>query len=194
MENNYVKFVIVIICFIIAVSPKKSASGKRDAVLLAAALGFTLAADFFLVLAQNYRIGILVFCFAHLAYILRFGGKKMLAFAPIAIFAPAVYFAVSHNALNGIALIYAQLFILSYTSMVISIKKRKYPFENNVLIVAGMTLFVLCDISVLIWNLSEGSGNAHGFAIIAFNAIWLFYVPAQICLAMSAIDFRTGIQ
>jgi hypothetical protein len=71
--------------------------------------------------------------------------------------------------------------------------KRRQARVNNVLSRLGMSLFVLCDVNVLLWNLRE---DAHLTAIPEQTGIlmWTFYLPAQTMLALSAHDFEGPIE
>jgi len=53
-----------------------------------------------------------------------------------------------------------------------------------------MTAFVLCDVNVAILNLGN-MGFITNAEVVSFAgaAIWLFYTPSQICLALSGHNF-----
>lgn len=192
-DMNILKFTAIIICFIIAVSNSRHALDKRDGRLLILGLLFTVFADFFLVIVFEYHIGVVFFCIVQIFYIQRFSSIKILRIVPLVLIIPAVFYAIQRDLLITLALIYAQLFLLSYALMILKLRKGGYPAPNNLLIFLGMTLFVMCDISVAVWNLGRMgvilNEDVHNFASAA---IWLFYTPAQVCLAISALDFAKG--
>ena len=192
-EMGILKFLAIIICFFIAAAGNKHALDKKDSRLLVLALMFTVFADFFLVIAFRYHIGLILFCAVQTLYIRRFGTKKILRFLPLALIIPIVFYATQKDLLVTLALIYTQLFLLSYTLMICALRKGRYPTPNNLLIFLGMTLFVMCDISVAIWNLGRmGIITNEVVFNFASAAIWLFYTPSQVCLAISALDFSKG--
>jgi len=189
MTNDFIKFTAIIICFGIAATGRDRLS-RRDYMLLTSALAATVVADFFLVIIYNYIVGVAVFCIAHVLYNIRFGGIRRLKILPFALIAPAIFLAFHGDILVAIALLYAQLFILSYAAMIQSLRKKTFPVTNNILIFIGMTAFVLCDICVAIWNLGSWGVITNAYITsLAHAAIWLFYTPAQICLALSGRRF-----
>jgi hypothetical protein len=195
MTNDLIKFTAIIICFGIAATGRNTL-GRRDYVLLTAALAATVIADFFLVITLDYVIGVAFFCAVQVFYNMRFGGTARLKILPLTLIAPAVFFAIAGDILVTIALVYAQLFLLSYAAMIGALRKKAFPAPNSILIIIGMTAFVLCDICVAIWNLGRWDiiTNAD-LTSLANTAIWLFYTPAQICLALSSrkfTDIRRG--
>jgi len=191
ISNNVLKFALIGICLLIALLSRKDALSRRDWVFLLCALLFTLGADFFLLVHRNYPLGVTVFWGAHIFYSLRFGTKNTWKFFFLALPLPVILLIVSGNLLLAAASVYAVLFIISYTSMVFAVKRKKYPQTNSVLIFAGMTLFVLCDIFVVIFNLGMMGFASFAVTEFAVDAIWLFYAPAKLCLAFSAMKFET---
>ncbi|MDR2183560.1 MAG: lysoplasmalogenase family protein [Clostridiales bacterium] len=189
MTNELVKFTAIVICFVIAATGRDTVS-RRDYVLVTAALAATVTADFFLVIINDDIIGVAFFCIVQVLYNMRFGGTARLKVLPFALAAPAVFFAVTGNILVAVALVYAQLFVLSYAAMLAALRKRAFSATGSILIFIGMTAFMLCDICVAIWNLSLWGviENAYG-ANLAYAAIWLFYTPGQVCLALSSRRF-----
>jgi len=61
---------------------------------------------------------------------------------------------------------------------------RKYPSPNNVMVILGMVLFMMCDIFVGIHYTQDWlSYEAREFV---FRAIWICYFPSQALLSSSA--------
>jgi hypothetical protein len=79
-------------------------------------------------------------------------------------------------------------YTLLIVSATIAAYRRRQARANNILSRLGMTLFLLCDVNVLLWNLQR---VADMTAIPAWTGtlIWTFYLPAQTMLALSAYDF-----
>jgi len=189
MTNDFIKFIAIIICLGIAVAGMRALS-RRDYGLLVAAMAATAIADFFLVVVYDYVIGVVAFCGVQVFYNLRFGGNRRLVVLPFTLAAPAVYLAIFGDLLVAVAILYAQLFLLAYVAMIGALRRRELPATNAVLVFIGMTAFVLCDINVAIWNLGRwGIIDNSQLVQLAHGAIWLFYTPAQVCLALSARAF-----
>ena len=189
MTNDFIKFTAILICFGIAVMGRDWLN-RRDYTLLTAAMAATVAADFFLVVIYDYIVGVAFFCAVQVLYNIRFGGVSRLKILPITLVAPAVFITFHGDALVAIALLYAQLFLLSYAAMLQTLRRKTMPITNSILIFIGMTAFVLCDICVAIWNLGRWDITTNTNAVnFAHAAIWLFYTPAQICLALSGRNF-----
>jgi len=194
MENNIVKFTIIVICFIMAAT-NRDGLNKRDRRLLTAAMAATLAADFFLVLIFAYLPGLVFFCAVQMVYAVRCSGKRILLFMPAVLVIPVVFFAYADDILITLAITYAQLFIISYACMIKALWRGRFPKPNSVLIFVGMTLFVLCDVNVALWNLGHmGFITNHQVINFASGAMWLFYAPSQVCLALSGIKFQRDKQ
>ena len=191
MTNDFIKFTAILICFVIAATGRDWLS-KRDYVLLTAAMAATVIADFFLVVIYDYVIGVAFFCAVQVLYIMRFGGISRLRILPLTLVFPFAFITFHGDALVAIALLYAQLFLFSYVSMLQTIRKKTLPTTSNILIFIGMTAFVLCDICVAIWNLGRWDVITNTDVIsFAHASIWLFYTPAQICLALSGRKFAS---
>jgi len=190
MSNEIAKFVIVAICLLIAARNKEYALNRRDSAILTAGLVCTLIADFFLIILFVYPPGLVFFAAVQILYVLRFGGKRAALLTPFAVILPTIFFVISGDMLVALAIGYAQLFVFSYICMLVALKRKVYPSPNRILIFTGMTLFVLCDISVAVWNLGRMGVIANEtVSELAVSAIWLFYAPSQICLALSGHKF-----
>jgi hypothetical protein len=89
------------------------------------------------------------------------------------------------HAIAALAGLYAFLFI---TNMGLHVRYRK-TLRNAPLILAGLILFLLCDVSVLLYNIPRYLNGWVGLKKL-FPLIWWFYIPSQGLLAVSAIDFK----
>ena len=191
------KFIFIAVCSAIALGSYFFCHNKRNWFWLATALGFTLGADFFLILHNRHLPGVAVFCFAHLAYIMRAVSdreqmpevrrQKLLCFAlpaglaaiALALFWPSIF---NMDAIFVVTAIYATLFIINiYVS-------ARYLQYNRKLVITGLLLFAACDICVLLFNLPLYMGAPQWLRGV-FPFIWVFYLPAQALLAVSAINF-----
>lgn len=144
--------------------------------LVAPALAFTAAADWFLLIRNDHlMLGIALFLVVQTLYLIRlrrmgseshFWLRSMLAvLLGVAVF--ALNLATPLNLL--VALYFSQL--LSNAILAWSAKKWMFAI--------GLTLFVCCDICVGMFNLSI----LHSFASVG---MWMFYLPSQVLIVLSA--------
>ena len=168
------KFVFILACLAIALASYPLCRNKKDWAWLACGLTFTVIADYFLILRQVHLTGVAVFCMVHVCYILRVKRGYMVWLAILAQIAIIILFNV--GSLYLLASFYAVLFI---ANIAINLKWRK---KNRATVLAALLLFALCDINVAIFNLHPTNG-------IAFTLIWVFYLPSQLVLALSAVSW-----
>ena len=184
----YVKFIFVACCFLFALGSYKFRVLRCDWAWLVAGLGFTVGADFFLVLHNQHLQGVAVFCFAHVCYINRV--KKAWFLFPIVLIFVAVSLVI--GSVLTLAAIYAALFayslLVNFKRFRQSDDKVNLPKFNRALILTGLVLFALCDINVLLFNLPVYFDLPNGLRNV-FLLIWIFYIPSQALLAVSACKF-----
>jgi len=201
-----IKFAFVAVCSVVALVSYFLCRSKKDWFWLTLGLAFTVGADYLLILHNRHLTGVAVFCFAHVAYIIRAvtgkpdGMRRIfpwlavlmvgLVYTVLTIFlidmlnwinADLVVFRFA-TSIYVIAALYAALFI---TNIYVS---ARYLRHNRVLIVVGLLLFAFCDIFVLIFNLPLYFGAPEGLSMV-FPLIWVFYLPSQALLALSAVNF-----
>ena len=210
ITDSIVKFSFVALCLTIALCSRGFCHSKKDWGFLVSAMGFTLMSDFFLVLLHNYRMGVFLFCFVHVFYIFRVRGssdkiKKRLAKINGAIFIMAmVVFAIfafapflpQFDPLVVLAVVYASFFV---QNLIVHVKYYRsndpeaLPMLNRRLMLAGLILFALCDINVLLFNLPNHVPFPQAVADLGLSLIWVFYAPSQLLLSVSAVNFRRSV-
>jgi len=181
------KYLGVLLCLALALLLSRGARNKLDAELLVFALFLTCAADLFLLLLDRPVPGLIVFCAVHLTYIRRY---RPAVFRPAA----AVTFLLLAGCLAGELLIpgFPIKYALScvYGAFIVTAAvcgcASALPRTNRRLVNAGMALFLLCDIHVALFNALPASHPYYPFAAFL---MWLFYLPAQVCLALSGYDY-----
>jgi len=177
----YAKFAFVGGCLLVAIFMRHR--NLKDWLWLVAGLGFTLWADYFLVLRQEEFLGVAVFCFVHVCYIFRTVGFRVRIFSAFfAVWCIAFFILQSVIVFAGI---YAVLFAVN---IYVNAKARR-PRTNQILVMAGLILFLLCDVNVLLMNLPQYVGTPVFFGR-AYTFVWVFYLPSQILLGISARDFK----
>ncbi|MCL2528245.1 MAG: lysoplasmalogenase family protein [Defluviitaleaceae bacterium] len=190
-------FTYIAACFGVALLSFFFCWSRRDWLWLVLALGFTLWADYFLILHNRHLTGVAVFCFAHLAYIIRavnqrqndkdrpFPWSRIFAIGLVVIVLAFIFF----DAIYVVTGLYATLFISNiYVS-------ARYLKRNRALTITGLLLFAACDICVMIFNMPLYFG-APAWLLNIFPLIWVFYLPSQALLAISAVGYseRTSKQ
>lgn len=185
--STWIKYagVLLAVCFAF-----RCASRMED-YLTALALFFTAAADFFLlVLNRHYETGVLIFCLVQFLYCLRlsrpgtFCSKREVALR-IALPVPVVFLLAGlgqASLLNILAAFY-------FCNLVINAAKSRVRRGWN-LFTIGLILFICCDICVGLFNLLPPACTLFPFAALA---MWAFYLPSQVLLALSTIDYRKEI-
>ena len=179
MYSRYLKFASIVLCLILATSLFHISEYKKDSKYVVIALLFTMISDIFLLFINNKIAGVFFFCLVQLTYLKRYNMhffKVGLFFSVVAII---VHLLFSLQPLYIIAGLYAFLIV----SCFIATFRTALPKFNLFCVRIGMALFILCDIHVALYNqLSQGFCYYRFVAI----AMWLFYLPAQLLLAMSA--------
>jgi len=152
-------------------------------------MAFTVAADYFLILRNENLVGVAVFCFAHFFYICRARAqvKPLHAgwVAGMLALAGAVVYLVARGNLYGLASLYAILFFINLFSHIL----LRQHINNARMVIIGLVFFVLCDINVLLFNIPRYVGVFPSLARV-YPFIWIFYLPAQLLLALSAVRWR----
>jgi hypothetical protein len=182
--SSDIKYAGIALCLILAACSLSHPSQKRDAALQVIALAFTAAADYLLLFTSQFGPGLIIFFGAHLAALYRYERSW---FAPGAILAAAgtcLWFTLSETnhaagALASAGIIYSIL-ILAVTVGAFHARQERI---NSFLSRAGMVMFLMCDICVAAFNLLPAQIAVHRVSGVL---MWMFYLPAQTMLALSA--------
>lgn len=185
--SSYLKFTSVLLCFCLLLVPGGPAVSRRDRFVVRLALGFTLLADVLLLFTGYYTAGMFIFCGAQLCHIARY--RKTLLPKALVFYGVCLLFASVCQLLRldlpyelmaggcyGVLILTA--FVCSFASALPA------PFKR--LAIAGMTLFILCDINVMLFNLLPAGGYQHTAGLL----MWFFYLPSQLCIVLSSASHR----
>jgi TRAP-type C4-dicarboxylate transport system permease small subunit len=213
ISSDVLKYVSVCVCFFVSAIVARRTPYKRDAWLQVGVFAFTLVADYLILFTPHFTAGVLVFCCAHIVAIDRYAGfevVKKMAFAiggvaVVLIIALLIYSYVSyapvsnfeHSESLDLALmadkyslpIAAVLYAILIFAVTAAAFTRRQAHMNNILSRTGMVLFLLCDINVLLWNLRLQAGFTE-IPEWTITLVWLFYLPGQTALALSAYGFE----
>ena len=166
----------------------------RSANLIACALFVTLIADWFLTFRgarhgeMIYIYGVTAFCLVEILYAVYLKAGTGSVIARAALFAAALLGLKKAGMLNAeSALGMLNVTLLLMNAIDAWAAKRR---DASLLFRLGITLFLLCDLTVMLKVLTHGGARTA----LSFMT-WLFYVPAQVLLVLSyaeACSGRTG--
>ncbi|APR02052.1 putative membrane protein [Clostridium botulinum] len=201
--STNIKFVSIVICFVITLFIGKNIYDKKDLFILRMALFFTVLADFNMLILEKFKLGILFFIIVQSLYIIRHGrfkdvnGKVRFKYKDIYLFVFYLFLFIilkrlslfsKESTLLSMAFIYALLLIHSLIRAYGTFNNNFFGKKTCKIISIGITLFFLCDLNVAFSNISfyllsikhvENLGN------VFLPLIWFFYLPSQILLSLS---------
>lgn len=202
-NTSVIKYLSIILCFSISLMIGKDHLNSIDKLLLQLGLFITLIADFLLIIAGQIVIGVGVFSIAHIIYVIRYKRRKirfvLLKFLAVLLLLVITYVILNYfvkeiEILFLVALFYTISLLSSVINSINAYKQNLLPYPNKLLISVGMLLFLLCDINVGLFNITNMfynfSGISHQLHNISMVLIWFFYLPSQVLLSLSGYDFK----
>lgn len=201
-DGTWVKFAAICLCMAAAWTGCRT----RDGLLVAVALCFTVAADWFLLVRDDhYELGVGLFIIVQLLYAYRLyllRGKKpckrglvmrlvalvgaILLFPPVACLLLFAFFKIFPSEPVLFLLFFFDhagsapfflLFSFLYFSNLIINTCEAFALKKRTF-AWGLLLFVCCDLCVGAWNLNLWGGFAR-------IGMWLFYLPSQVLIVLS---------
>lgn len=154
---------------------------KHSDKYVACALFATAAADYFLTLIGNHAAflpGVILFCCVQILYALYLGSTMKLLLLRIALFAVCLMLLSRAGMLtpvNAMGILDLNLLLIN-TIIAWTAASAKAPLLFRI----GITLFLCCDISVALANLTTGSVRD-----VSDFLIWIFYIPSQAAITLS---------
>lgn len=179
IHSRYLKYASIVLCLMLASSFALQSRNKRDSNYVVLALIFTMMADTFLLFTHHQITGVFFFCLVQLIYLKRYNSRFFKVGICFSVIAAIVHLLLPFQPLYVIAGLYALLI----GSCFLSTFHTKLPKFNLYSARIGMFLFILCDIHVALYNQLSTSFSYYRFVTVA---MWLFYLPSQFLLAMSA--------
>jgi len=184
---DVLKYTAIISCLLICIFAY-SRTRARTPLIQTIVLCFTLGADFFLLFTPYFAAGVFVFLGAHLFALIRYKPRWAIpaGICAAAVFTLTILLAprILHTG-SDLTLIIAVCF--SYAVLIISVTISTFhspqPRLNTLFSRLGMCLFLVCDANVAIFNALPAGVPLHTSSIVL---MWLFYLPAQTLLALSA--------
>ena len=187
-DSTPIKYAGIVLCLIYAVLSLKNG---KDHVFLCVAFVFTLVADWFLLVKNSdYVFGVAAFIVAQTVYFLRLVSlgvnvkRTIIDRLVVTIAAIAVLFAA--NLADWLTVLVAIYFVALVANCVDSYALFKNGVKNK-LFAIGLTLFILCDVSVGLNNFSAYFDvSAIKWLIKAATYLmWIFYLPSQVLIDLS---------
>lgn len=180
-DSTWVKFVAICLCCFTALL----GSGTFDGKLVAAALCFTVGADWFLLVRNDrYLTGVGLFLIVQGLYALRiyrlWGVRPCSPGLPLragllVLCTVATFIDPTLLPLWAVLLYFSNLCISAAEAFVLGRSQRVFA--------AGLLLFVCCDLCVGAWNISLFLPPA--LTEFARVGMWLFYLPSQVLIVLS---------
>jgi len=181
------KYAAIISCLIICILAY-SRTRERTPLIQTIVFAVTLGADYFLLFTPYFTTGVFIFIGAHTCALIRYKPRWSL---PAGICAAAVFILIMYfvprvlhaNANLTIFIAVSTAYAIMIISVTVSTFFAPQPRINTFFSRIGMCLFLACDINVAIFNAAPAGIPAHTASIVL---MWLFYLPAQTLLALSA--------
>jgi len=209
---SHFAFVTIAVCLLLALGSFPWVASRRDWALLVCALAATLVADYFLIVTRDYEWGVRAFVTVQIFYLNRIALRmkekqpptKALWRTPknilkiicvlLAFFLLFMWLPLRLSPLLSEAAVYAGLFavnLILYGLYCFAPRFRNESGRRRMFV--GMVLFALCDINVGIINAFRLGLLLPGEVVsVAQTLVWVFYLPAQWLLAVSAIKIFSG--
>ena len=178
-----IKYGGILLCLVFSLL-RALRGGER---LVPIALALTAGADWFLLVRNDcYALGIALFLCVQTVYFLRLrragAGSGYFLRSGLALGAGlAVYTAGMASPLNLLAALYFSQ-LLSNTALAWTLRGRPWR-----LFALGLTLFVGCDACVGLFNALPAASPLFPAASVG---MWLFYLPSQVLIALSALPIK----
>ena len=161
IENPYssvLKFLCVVLCLLLSLVPGRDVQNRRDALLLRAALFFTVIADLLIVILGKLVPGIFTFMIVQALYIYRHSrkivwnrrelqlGLSVYALSLFVLF--TIYPVISKSYFLVPTLIYSVFLSTSVWMGIGTLRRGYYSRYTAIFISTGMILFFLTDVNV----------------------------------------------
>lgn len=181
----------IVLSFLFAIGFFLALQGKeRKKGIVVLGMFFTCIADYFLILLNDYFVvGVLFFFLTQICYFLYLSRecssreRTVLVIRRVAIVAAAgLLIMLGIRQFSGLVLA-VSFYIITFAGNVV-IGWKRYPKQ---LFSIGLVLFFCCDICVGLSNsgLAKVEGVVVPYASVFRWLIYLFYMPSQVCIALS---------
>ena len=213
--SNRIKFSVVVLCLCYVLLRRSKDAGK-ELLLLRLALFFTVVSDLIILFMEYsyYFYGMIAFVLVQQLYGVRLslklhlgdraaGSNKLIILTllrigiqvavSVLIYIMLYYLGISLDRLIIVTVFY---FVSLVTNTVYSIRITilQRGVRSNLIFALGMIMFLLCDINVGLFNLTDFVTLPEHISEVIYSIssilMWTFYAPSQVLIALSADHFR----
>lgn len=212
--SNRVKFTVVVLSFIYVIIRGKG--NHRQIIFLRYALALTVISDVLILFSDYYFYGVITFIFAQQLYGMRitalfererlFWDRKiplkaaflmLLCQGAVSTIVGILLWAMGMD-INPLLVVSILYFVCISTNVARSLKLSKcfWHYRDIRYFTIGMILFLLCDINVGLFNMSDFMTPGPAYqTIYSISSIlmWTFYGPSQVLIALS-VDKQKNAQ
>nr|WP_280514176.1 lysoplasmalogenase family protein [Clostridium fungisolvens] len=192
---SIIKYCYILLCFFLSMLIEDNCYDTRDKRLLQTALFLTTIADFFFIILESPELGIFMFIFVQISYIVRHSRTinlnattiKILVLLSSAMLFLGIFLKPKNidTKLYYLALLYGTILINSFILAFSTLRSRFYYKHSSLMIALGIALFFMCDINVGLYPLITEYYNIDSLSMTIYFLIWFFYLPSQLLLALS---------
>jgi len=186
IPTDVLRYSIIVLFFLISVVISLRSSNRRDAVHQVFCLFFAIVADYIILFTDAYQIGVIVFWCAHITAIRRYQPKLFVYAMAAAITGWIICIIMTITGTTVPVVLVSSFYAAFILTATVSSYFARQKRWNNLCSRLGMTLFVMCDINVIFYNMLPQ--NAPSIPVFG-TLIWVFYVPAQFLLSISAYSY-----
>lgn len=182
----YLKYTSILLCFLYTFFYLGEEEEAEDIRLVRWILFFTLVSDTFLLLVNNYAVGMTTFVVAQLLHWCRLRQKKhkynqWILLLGLLLLMGLAYFGVALDFVLVASVLY---FLCMVRNAIYGLFQR-----DNVLYTIGLLLFLCCDINVGLFNIASYIAIPESLTFFVNHvvsiAMWLFYLPSQVLITLS---------
>lgn len=203
--SSYLKFLAIIVCFIFTLLLDTSIKLYRN--LFRFSFFFTMVSDVFLLLIDKNTLGVSTFLIVqsiYRYYLWKVSKEKDIDVLPLRyLYFPNVIISCFmlvvfkmclqyNDSLLTITIFYFVSIVINVISSVKVASRSKEP--SNIIFALGMILFLLCDISVGVFNMGDFIQISHPVFPIIYNiasvSMWFFYLPSQVMISLSLLLYQ----
>ncbi len=201
ISTRWFSYSAIVICFLYALY---YINRSNDHLILVVALFLTLLSDTCLIAIGNWRtLGMIFFNFVQIAYALRFYQTykheiKRKSYLSVYIFANVMAQIIAYTVIKDSYDLLVFLSVSYGVNIIINCIFAWVKRRTNLLMPIAFSLFILCDIMVML-------GNAEGYLVISetgliakllalpFDLAWLFYLPSQVIMCLTTSDLKAKL-
>lgn len=152
---------------------------------------FTLIADTFLVLLESFGVpwvnlpGVLTFCIVQTIYALYLDRSTKALLIRLGIFAVVTAVLIALHMAEPVNIAAGWSIVWLAGNVIVSFLRAAKRGASAWLLAFGLLLFLFCDLSVGIYNLTWGVTGMESISGVFYFLIWMFYLPSQVLIPLS---------